>query len=431
MSDLPYIQQTQEVKITGQDSSGNTVNYVGADTNGNLKVIDYATGAIGAAIPVDAVNVGGKDGSGNLQAGKIDANGSRYTVLTSAAGAIAGLSVQLTAGGALSISGPTGTLFEDLFDGLSGLDTTNRWNLTNTGSGTLTQTGGQATILTTTTASSAVQLSSQPSFNPDIAGFFVGLQVQMEATIQTNTNRFWGLGTPAASFTATTPLLNAIGFEIDTSANLNAVIYSNGTKVQSTNLNAYKSSSQLIYAINISPNAILFYISTVGFEIPVASFSNFTIQSLNLPFRVHMINGTSGPASAPSLILQGSGIAAISPSSATIISDGTFQWRKAKVDSTGQISVKDVLNVTAQQRAQSVTTSAAEALGAATILSNRKLLHITPTNGTIYWGYVNTVTISTGTPLFPNNTLWLSVTDNIHVYVIAATTIDTRIGELS
>lgn len=96
-----------------------------------------------------------------------------------------------------------------------------------------------------------------------------------------------------------------------------------------------------------------------------------------------------------------------------------------------QLETRDVLNVSSQYRAQSVTTAAAEALGAATILSNRKLLHITPTNGTIYWGYSSGITTTTGTPLFPNNTLFLSVTDNVHIYVIAGATVDTRVGEVS
>lgn len=39
MADLPYIQEAQEVKITGQDSTGDTVNYVSADANGNMHVI--------------------------------------------------------------------------------------------------------------------------------------------------------------------------------------------------------------------------------------------------------------------------------------------------------------------------------------------------------------------------------------------------------
>jgi hypothetical protein len=46
MSDLPYIQQSQEVKITGQDSTGDQVNYVGADANGNLLVKDYSDGPV-------------------------------------------------------------------------------------------------------------------------------------------------------------------------------------------------------------------------------------------------------------------------------------------------------------------------------------------------------------------------------------------------
>lgn len=46
MADIPYIQQAQEVKITGQDSTGDTVNYVTADANGNLAVKDYSDGPV-------------------------------------------------------------------------------------------------------------------------------------------------------------------------------------------------------------------------------------------------------------------------------------------------------------------------------------------------------------------------------------------------
>jgi hypothetical protein len=46
LSDLPYIQEAQEVKITGQDSTGNTVNYVGADSNGNLQVVNASEGPV-------------------------------------------------------------------------------------------------------------------------------------------------------------------------------------------------------------------------------------------------------------------------------------------------------------------------------------------------------------------------------------------------
>lgn len=54
MADLPYIQEAQEVKITGQDATGNTVNYVGADANGNLTVKDYADGPVTAGTAASA-----------------------------------------------------------------------------------------------------------------------------------------------------------------------------------------------------------------------------------------------------------------------------------------------------------------------------------------------------------------------------------------
>lgn len=90
---------------------------------------------------------------------------------------------------------------------------------------------------------------------------------------------------------------------------------------------------------------------------------------------------------------------------------------------------KDVANTSGQNRAQSVTTSAAEALGAGTILANRKFIIITPTNGTIYWGFTSGVTTSNGQPIFTNQSVTISVTDNVHIFVIAGSTIDARISE--
>lgn len=96
-----------------------------------------------------------------------------------------------------------------------------------------------------------------------------------------------------------------------------------------------------------------------------------------------------------------------------------------------QLETADILNTGSQYRAQSVTTTAALALGGSSALTNRKFLHITPTNGTIYWGYNSSVTTTTGSPLFANQTLFLSVGTNVTVYVISAGTVDSRIAELS
>lgn len=96
---------------------------------------------------------------------------------------------------------------------------------------------------------------------------------------------------------------------------------------------------------------------------------------------------------------------------------------------SGEQFVRDLLNIAGQNRAQSVTTTAAEALGAATILVNRKVLSITPTNGIIYWGYTSGVTTATGTPIFVNQNFTIAASDDVHIYVIAAATTDARISE--
>lgn len=94
-----------------------------------------------------------------------------------------------------------------------------------------------------------------------------------------------------------------------------------------------------------------------------------------------------------------------------------------------QLPSRDVINIGSQSRAQSVTTSAAQALGAASILVNRKFISITPTNGTVYYGTNSSVTTTTGMPLFANQTLTISFTDNVQLWVIAAATTDMRVME--
>lgn len=96
---------------------------------------------------------------------------------------------------------------------------------------------------------------------------------------------------------------------------------------------------------------------------------------------------------------------------------------------TGELLVADTINTAGQFRAQSITTTASEALGAATILANRKMLSITPTTGTVYWGYSSVVTTITGTPIFKNQNMVFAVGPNVHIFLIAASTINCRIAE--
>lgn len=91
--------------------------------------------------------------------------------------------------------------------------------------------------------------------------------------------------------------------------------------------------------------------------------------------------------------------------------------------------IADTLVTAGQYRAQSVTTSAAEALGGGTILAARKLLTILPTNGTVYYGFSNAVTTTTGTPIFKNSFFAIAASASTHIYVISAGTVDCRMGE--
>lgn len=125
----------------------------------------------------------------------------------------------------------------------------------------------------------------------------------------------------------------------------------------------------------------------------------------NLSATIVAGEGSAGVATGGVVSVQGSGVSGV------------------------QLPARDVINVSSQYRAQSVTTTAAQALGAASILANRKFISITPTNGNIFYGTNSSVTTTNGMPLFANQTLTMSFTDNVQLWVIAAGTIDIRVLE--
>lgn len=83
-----------------------------------------------------------------------------------------------------------------------------------------------------------------------------------------------------------------------------------------------------------------------------------------------------------------------------------------------------------QNRAQTVTTTAAEALGGASRLSPRVFISVMPTNGTVYWGMTSGVTSTNGTPIFKNQFVVFEFTDGAPLYLVAATgSVDVRVTE--
>lgn len=95
------------------------------------------------------------------------------------------------------------------------------------------------------------------------------------------------------------------------------------------------------------------------------------------------------------------------------------------VDSTalGEIKSADVLNGGAgTQAALTVGTTAVEVRVGASPLANRKNVTLFNNSSvTMYWGFSNTVTVSSGTPIFKNQQVEWNVGPSQSIYVIAGT----------
>ena len=214
-------------------------------------------------------------------------------------------------------------LFSDTFDG-STIDTTYRWNAAVvSGGGTVTQTGSNLVVATSTTASNAGALSSIQNFVRVGFGWLkAGFAVALEANIQMNSHRFWGFGTPNGSYTALTPLQDAIGFEVDISGQLRASIYSGGTRVFSQALPTPTDGFPHAYTMQVRDDFAFWFKDNL--EIPVAMSVWTAPSASNLPVRVHMVNHTTGPAAAPTLSFGGLGLADSSQSYPVVFTGQTI-----------------------------------------------------------------------------------------------------------
>lgn len=367
MADLPYIEQRQEVSITGQDSTGDQVNYVSADVNGNMSVKDYADGPVAPGTAASVSTLVGVQYNSTLptltttQQSSLQADSNGRLLFSpqsladfNATGTIAALNgfVAINSQGRASvIITVTGTWVANLV--FEGFDGTN-WIVT----AGLTQPAGGITEA----------LSSNGTVLINSGGY---AQIRIIATAYTSgtANIFMNAGIGPSLI----EVYNDSGNPLITKAQVEDGV---GNAITSTTINSKQRLDVDLASEGIDNTSVPFATQLIGAEDPTGKLQNLI--------------------SVPS----------------------------------GELFVRDVLNVSVQNRAQSVTTSAAEALGGATILVNRKMLQITPTNGTIYYGATGVTTV-TGTPIFPNNTLFLDVTDNVHIFVIAAATTDARIIEYS
>lgn len=236
--------------------------------------------------------------------------------------------------GSLYIAGDGAVVFGDMFDGAT-VDTTTRWATTGSTVLPTLSSSGNLTVNPGTAASAASVLTSQPTFNVQTISDLV-VEVQLEASRATGNHRFWGLATVPGSWTAATPLYDAIGVETTTAGVTRAVVYNAGTVIASLALP--NDGLNHPYFIQVKPGLTSVSVDTPGnlFGVMVGATSG-----QNLPVRFHSINGASATTGTPTMVLSGHGVFD-STNAASQIADGAYPWRKASLSPVGTRTALDV-----------------------------------------------------------------------------------------
>lgn len=282
--------------------------------------------------------------SGNSQdLASVNSNG-EMKVAANVTGSASGNVAEVTVAGQLKVALPTDlfgavhttmdptVMFYDTFDGVV-LDTTNRWSTYGTVAASQAQ--GNASINPGNTATATVAVSSQPSMLINTAIIVAGEITFEGGTPAVGNHRFWGLGSVTGNVgTSLAPLTDAVGFEVDITGVLRASIYSAGVRTFSAILTMPDDGIAHLYMIQARGDVAFFYID--DFNVPVATTMTGPAKQL-LPFRMHSLNSAS-VTGTPTMVVQGFAVADMSRQSIGI-SDGTYPWRKVRVDAAGAVIV--------------------------------------------------------------------------------------------
>lgn len=239
-------------------------------------------------------------------------------------------------------------VFYDPFD--STLDVTNRWTSTQGSSGVAaSNTTGVMSLGTGTVANGYSKLTSQPAFTlpiPAWLGASDAIAIPDLAAPTANSYRFWGCGTTLATPTTTTPLTDAVGFELSTAGKMFAVIYAGGTRTAIQDLSTSGNSTQPAdanshrYICYIRTDKAYWYIDGITSAQLVATSNFQSPQVQTLPRLFLAVGGPTPPASNSQITCTGA-TAWDTGKNATQLADGTFPWRKATISATGAISVNN------------------------------------------------------------------------------------------
>ena len=282
--------------------------------------------------------------------------GGTQSFITSPNAAPEGLYAYATSHGTLRVSDEPVALFNDNFDGTV-IDEANRWTVMALNGGTATQLNGAVELHAGTAANAAAMIMSQPVFSPTGFSFYnLGVSIQLEAAVVIGLHRFWGFGSMPNSWAISTPLADAIGFEVDIYGKLNAVVYQSGTKTQSFALTYPTDGLLHRYMLEFRCDMAVFYIDTL--EVPASTiiagvsypcFVNWpSVSTTQLPLHVHVLNPATSVSAPPTLICGAVGVSDSATNSSSI-SDGVYQWRKATVKrGSAAVDVSDNSLVVAQ-----------------------------------------------------------------------------------
>lgn len=331
------------------DGTGTQITSFGGGTQ-------YTASPVVAAGSVISTLHSGYDGA-NVRPVSIDTSGRLLVNLGSAAAAQGGYLPQTTPYMSLRVTPDMTTTFYDPFD--AAIDTVNRWTTATTGSGTTPSVAtGTLSVTIGANASSSSSIFSIPTFVGQSPSFCQhSFVIKLEAVYITNGYRFWGLASTPVTPTPSAPLTDAVGFEVDSTGKMWAVVYAAG--VRTTILSGTGDGSLTSTGSNKAPvdNAFHRYICLMrtdksywfidNFDVPVATSNNQSPNVQTLPARLMSCSAVSVPTAACAIICNGVAVGDTGRN-ATQLADGTYPWRKAAISSTGAITVQGIAGGTAQ-----------------------------------------------------------------------------------
>jgi hypothetical protein len=340
------------------------------------------------------------DGTYPHRKAKINATGDQVVSLSSPAAIAAGYYAQVNPYGTQRVSVEPTTLLNETFD--TGAVDTAKWTVTATGGVGLTAATGIVQIppaASSTTAGFIMRLGSVPTFAVPGSGYLLfQATLTVNAAAIANTYRFFGFANDAASpayqapgAATSTAVADAIGFELDGSGVMYAVIYVNTSAafraVIPTSLWA-DGNFHRFYMMR-SGNQIFWYVDSL--ETPVAT-RNVQIPGLYndlLPLRFLSYNNTTAPAAN---FLQVSHIA-VSDSTAQnqTISDPTYQFRRVQVTPAAHMKAQ-AYSATASSSTVAATTASALVLAANTARVGATVYNEPTSGAPAYLGFAATAT---------------------------------------